>query len=256
MKSFYIVALLVLMVLVTGCGKGFEVANVPDHPMPEPKPEKLFVIATATIDVNSYGNLAAYKAKKPGLTSLLIPQAIAQVAQASGVVSVTYSNPGATAFTINTSGFMAGAYPSVSGNDLNMGSISVASLDDNSLKVCTGVGAPGNKCNRLYIRVFTLGSNVANTITSIAGFINTDSSYGIDVLAGSVLTPVGYNANANAAVVTNAATVYTYTIPGNMNRVKLSNTGAISFPLKADLSNAGSGNYEMRLVIQYALGYI
>lgn len=248
--------LLVAVLALTACGKGFEVAHVPDGPSPEPKPEKFFVIATATIDVNSYGNLAAMKAKKPNLLNLLIPQAIAQVAQASGVVSVTYSNPGATAFTINTSGFMAGAYPSVSGNDLNMGSISVASLDDNSLRVCTGVGAPNNKCNRLYIRVFTLGSNVANTITGIAGFINTDASYGIDVLAGSVLTPIGYNANSNAASVTNAATVHTYTIPGNMNRVRLSDTGAISFPLKADLSNAGSGNYEMRLVVQYALGYI
>lgn len=258
MNKLYMVFLLLAVLALTACGKGFEVAHVPDGPVPEPKPEKLFVIATATIDVSSYGDLAAYKAKKPSLMNLVIPQAMADVVQASGVISVTYTNPGATAFTVNTGSFMGGAYPTTVGNDLNMGNISVASLDDNSLKVCTGVGAPGNKCNRLYVRVFTLGSNVANTITGIAGLINVDSSpaYGIDVLAGSVLTPVGFNASANAAVVTNAATVFTYTIPVNMNRVKLSDTGAISFPVKADLSNAGSGNYEMRLVVQYALGYI
>lgn len=254
MKKLLLLA--ALLVLTTACGR-FEAVNF-DGPVPEPKPEKYFVIATATIDVNGYGDLAAYKHKKPNLMNLVIPQALADVAQASGVISVTYSNPGATAFTINTSTFMAGAFPSVSGTDLNLGTISVSNLDDNSLKVCTGVGAPGNKCNRLYIRVFTLGSNVANTITGTAGFLNVDASpvYGIDVLAGTVLTPVGFNANANAASVVNAATVTTYTIPNSLNRVRLSNTGAISFPVKADLSNAGNGNYEMRLVVQYALGYI
>ncbi len=180
------------------------------------------------------------------------------VTQASGVVSVTYSRPGVTSFNMDTSTFMAGSYPQVSGSYLDMGSISISALDDNSLKVCTGVGAPGNKCNRLYIRVFTLGSNISGSITGVSGFINTDSvpAYGIDVLAGTVPTPVGYNANQDAASVVNAATVFTYTISGGLNRVRLTDTGAINFPVKADLSNSGSGNYEMRLVIQYALGYV
>jgi hypothetical protein len=40
-----------------------------------------------------------------------------------------------------------------------------------------------------------------------------------------------------------------------MNRVRLSDVVNNAIPIKADLSNAGSGPYEMRLVVQYALGY-
>lgn len=217
-----------------------------------PLPEKLFVIQSAVVDTNAIG---ANYAKRNPLLNLLLPSAIAQ-AQGSGVVSVTYSNPSVTSFTLNTSQFMGGAFPTSDGETLQMGNISVATLDDNTLRVCTGVGAPANKCNRLYIRVFTLGSNISGSITNVAGFINTDASYGIDVKAGSVTTPIGFNSNSLAASVTNAATVFTYTIPNNLNRVRLTNTGSILFPITADLSNAGNGNYEMRLVVQYALGYV
>lgn len=245
---------MLLCIALAGCGKGFEVAHQPENPAPIDTPVTLFAVSSAVISVNAQGDLLAMN-KKPSLLNLIIPQAMAQ-AQANGVISVVYSNPGATTFTLNTSGFMAGSYPQVSGNDLQLGNLSVASLDDNSLKVCTGVGAPGNKCNRLYIRVFTLGSNISNSITGVPGFINTDGGYGIDVFAGSVATAIGYNASANANTVTNAAQVFQYTIPSNMNRVRLSDTGAISFPVKADLTNAGSGPYEMKLVVQYALGYV
>lgn len=257
-KSMWILLALIAILVLCGCGK-FEVVQHNSPPTPPPVPpmaETLFPIASALVTINSYGDLAALQ-KKPSLMSLILPTAHAQV-QASGVVSVTYSRPSATSFTLSTSSFMSGSYPNVSGDDLNMGNISINSLDDNTLRVCTGVGAPGNKCNRLYIRVFTLGSNIANTITGVPGFINVDATpaYGIDVLAGAVTTPIGFNSNQNATSVVDAATVFTYTIPGNMNRVRLSNTGPITFPMKADLSNAGNGLYEMRLVVQYALGYV
>lgn len=256
MKNLIFLAFLIVLV---GCGRGFEVRNYDAPPsVPENTTQTLFAVSSAIISVNAHGDLASMKVKKaPVYVSLLMSTAWAQ-AQASGVVSVTYSNPGATSFTLNTSSFMAGAYPQVSGDDLLLGNISLSALDDNSLRVCTGVGAPGNKCNRLYIRVFTLGSNISNSITGIPGFINTDSSspYGIDVFAGSVLTPIGFNSNQNANTVTNAATVYQYTIGNSTNRVRLSDLGAVSFPMKASLANAGSGTYEMKLVVQYALGYV
>lgn len=252
MKKLLVSSLLSMIVI--GCGK-FEV----NPPSKEKMPETLFVVQSAIVSLNSYGEVAFMnrQKEKPTIVGLLLPNAKAQV-QASGVVSVTYSRPGVTSFTLDTTGFMAGSYPSVTGEDLNLGSIAVSALDDNSLRVCTGVGAPSNKCNRLYIRVFTTGSNISNSITGVAGFINTDMtpSYGLPVLAGSVLTPLGFNSNANAPSVTDAANVLTYTIPGNMNRVRLTNTGAINFPVKADITNAGAGNYEMRLVVQYALGYV
>lgn len=221
-------------------------------------PVILVPIASATVTVGSYGDLAKLKQNSATkIVKLIIPSANAQV-QGSGVISVVYNNPGVSTFTLNTSSFMTGAFPSVSGDELNLGNISVQSLDDNTLRVCTGVGAPQNRCNRAYIRVFTLGQNISGSITNTQGFINVDSSpaYGIDVLAGTVTTPIGYNSNSLASSVTNAAQVFSYTIANNTNRLRLTNTGPISFPVKADLSNAGSGQYEMRLVVQYSLGYV
>ena len=246
--------LLLTTVLLFSCNSHLY-SYTPDHGQVQYDNVTLFPVASAVVNLNAQGVQSAFHKSYP-LLSLLMPKANAQVAQSSGVVSVTYSNPGATSFTISTSAFMAGSYPSVSGTDLNLGTISISNLDDNSLRVCTGVGAPSNKCNRLYIRVFTLGSNIDNTITGVAGFINTSGSYGVDVFAGSVSTAIGYNASATASTVTNAAQVFSYSIDNGTNRVRLNDTGAISFPVKADLSNAGSGLYEMRLVIQYALGYV
>lgn len=257
MKKF--LALIATLTL-TACGPGFQVLNGPNVPnVPTPPvvdSNVYFPVATATINVNSYGQIAALAKKKHmSIASLLISEAMADVAQGSATVNVTYTNPSATTFTINTAAFGTGM--TVTGTTLNMGNITVSGLDDNTLKVCVGVGAPGNKCNRLYIRVFTLGT-AAGGISGIAGFINkTDvaNPYGIDVLAGSVLTPIGFNASAIAASVTNAATIYTYTIPTATNRARLSNLAIPTIPVTADLSNAGNGNYEMNLVVQYALGY-
>lgn len=251
------VKLFLIAALLVGCGKGF---NSQDTELdsglrfqPLPADFVYFPIASATIKVSSLGDLAAL-AKKQNLklADLIIQKANAQVAQGSATVNVTYTNPGVTQFTINTSSF--GNAITVSGNDLNLGTISLNSLDDNSLRVCTGVGSPGNRCNRLFIRVFTLGT--ATGVTATSGFINVDGQYGIDVFAGNVLTAIGFNASPTASLVTNAATVYTYTIPNGTNRVRLSNLVNTPFPIKADLSNAGSGLYEMNLVVQYALGYV
>lgn len=253
MKTIYFV--LLLSILLTACGS-FKSVNQSQNLVETPV--LVVPIVSATITVGSYGDLAKLKQTMPEkFARLIIPNANAQV-QGSGVISVVYNNPGVSTFTLNTSSFMSGAFPSVSGDELNLGNISIQSLDDNTLRVCTGVGAPGNKCNRAYIRVFTLGQNISGSITNTPGFINVDASpvYGIDVLAGTITTPIGYNSNSMASSVTNSAQVFSYTIPNNLNRLRLTNTGPVSFPVKADLSNAGSGQYEMRLVIQYALGYV
>ena len=243
--------LLLVMMGMIGCAKGFR-ADLVDDNKKDGLPVAYFPIASATINISSYGNLAALGKKKHSVASLLIPQAIADVSQGSGTVNVVYNNPSATTFTLNTSALANSI--TVSGTDLNLGNVSLGSIDDNTLKVCVGVGAPSNKCNRLYIRVFTLGTATGG-ITNTAGFINTAGSYGIDVFAGSVLTPIGFNASPNAASVVNAATVYTYTIAANKNRVRTSDLSMPAVPIKADLSNAGNGAYEMNLVVQYALGY-
>lgn len=207
-------------------------------------------IASATINVVSTNDYAQYS--KPKIPWWMgINRAVASVSQGSATVAVSYSNPSVVSFSINTSAF--GTAMTISGTDLNLGSISIASLDDNTLRVCTGVGAPGNKCNRLYIRVFTLGT-ASGGVTNTSGFINVSDLYSLPVYAGNVSTEIGYNAAANASIVSNAAVVHTYTIPNGVNRVR--NLVIPSIPIKADLSNAGNGLYEMNLVVQYALGYV
>lgn len=214
----------------------------------------MFPVASAVINVTSYGDLAALaKKKKTSIANLLISQAFADVAQGSASVNVTYNNPGVSTFTVNTTALGTGI--TVTGNDLNLGTVSIGSLDDNTIRICTG--APANRCNRLYIRIFTLGTATGG-VTGTAGFINKSvltDVYGINVFAGSVPTAIGFNASPVAASVTNAATVYTYTIASNANRVRLSDLTNTPIPIKADLTNAGSGSYEMNLVVQYALGY-
>ena len=248
---------LVASLAFVGCGPGFHVNNGPTPgPAPQPQPDPLTYvpIASAVVNVSSYGDLAALaKKKNTSIASLLIPSAHADVAQGSATISVTYTNPGVTTFTVNTS--QLGNAITTTGDTLNLGTVSIGSLDDNTIRVCTG--APAQRCNRLYIRVFTLGTATGG-ITGVAGFINkslTTDPYGLPVYAGSVITPLGFNASPTAATVSGAATVYTYTIPNNANRVRLSDLVNTPIPIKADLTNAGSGNYEMNLVVQYALGY-
>lgn len=253
MKNIFLITMLIFAV---GCGSNSGGGGSPAAPITPDTPavdnNVYFPIVTATINVTSYGDLAFVKPKRNKMLDLIIPMAYAQ-AQGSATISVVYNNPSATAFAVNTAAF--GNALTVVGDELNFGTISVSGLDDNTLNVCTGVGAPGNKCNRLYIRVFTLGTAASGSITGVGGFINTAQSYGIPVYAGSVTTALGFNPSATAASVTNAATVYTYTIPNNRNRVRLNDLSIPSIPIKADLSNAGSGPYEMNLVVQYALGY-
>lgn len=242
--------LLLVCFSVIGCGPGFYVVD-------NPQPSVVFPVASAIINVSSNGDVVKlHNKKKNSIASLLISQAFADIAQGSATVNVTYNNPGVSIFTVNTTSLGTGI--TITGNDLNLGTVSIGSLDDNTIRICTGVGAPSNRCNRLYIRVFTLGTATGG-ITNTAGFINTSmltDVYSLNVFAGSVLTAIGFNSSPTAASVVNAATVYTYTIPGGTNRVRLSNLTNTPIPIKADLTNAGSGSYEMNLVVQYALGYI
>ena len=245
--------MLAIMALSSGCGQGFEALDgrggvVGTNPVDK---TVYFPVASATINVMTHGDLALMKKQKPSIMDLIIPKAYAQVAQGSATVSVVYNNPSATVFQVNTAGL--GSSVTVSGNDLNLGSFTVSGLDDNTLRVCSG--APANRCNRLVIRVYTLGTAMGG-ITNTAGFINTDGVYGIDVFAGTVTTPLGFNSSPTASAVTNAANVYEFTIPNGTNRIRLSQLSIPSVPVKADLSNAGNGRYEMNLVVQYALAYV
>lgn len=153
---------------------------------------------------------------------------------ATGSTNVAYVNAAAVNFSINNTNFVAGAF---TGETLSLGSVSLASLSDNNLKIC-GVGG-NQKCTSAIIRVYTTGS--------VAGFVHTDG-YGAPVFAGLLNpnSPVGLNTAGSVQV-------QTYTIPANKNKVKLSDFPSPTYSVTSDFSNAGSGNYSMVFVVEYVL---
>ncbi len=154
---------------------------------------------------------------------------------ATGTTVVSYNNAAAVGFTINIAALAPGAY---TGSTLSYGSISLATLSDNSLKVC-GVGGT-TKCNTAIIRMYTTGS--------VAGFVNTDESYGVPLYAGSLnpSSPLGLNSAGSVQV-------QTYTIPGSTHKLTMANFPSPQYNMSVDMSNAGSGQYDTNLVVEYAL---
>lgn len=154
---------------------------------------------------------------------------------ATGSTTVTYTNAASTNFTINVGSFTAGGF---TGEVLSLGSVSLATINDNNLKVC-GVGG-NTKCTSAVIRVYTTGS--------IAGFVNTDDAYGAPVFTGTL--------NPNTALGLNAAgsvPVQTLSIPANKNKVRLSDFPSPTYAVTSDFSNAGAGSYSMTYVVEYVL---
>jgi hypothetical protein len=232
-----VVGLIAIAVSLSGCGgrsyRGQPKPNAPGTPGDPPPllepgegeaPEDGYIVrARAFYDVYSSHEYSFYK--------FLMPTAYA----ATGATTVTYNNAAAVSFSINVSNFVAGGF---SGDTLSLGSVSLASISDNNLKIC---GVSNNqKCNKAIIRVYTTGS--------ISGFVNTNDTYGVPVYAGSLNpnTEVGLNAAGSVQV-------QTYTIPSNDNKVTLSDLPSPTYSVTSDFSNAGSGLYSMTFVVEYAL---
>lgn len=157
----------------------------------------------------------------------------------SGNTTVTYSNAVSTNFTINVSALAPSVTPTFNGDILNLGTVSVASLSDNNLKVC-GSGS-NQKCNQAIIRVYNTGS--------IAGFINSAENYSTPVFAGT-LNPT----NEIGLTAQNSVQVQLHTIPTSQHKIKLAaDFPSASYAITSDFSNAGVGAYTMVLVIEYAL---
>jgi hypothetical protein len=160
---------------------------------------------------------------------------ITQARAATGTTTVTYNNVASTNFSIDVASLGAAGF---SGDTLSLGSVSLASLDDNHLKVCNPGG--NTKCTKAAIRVYTTGS--------VAGFVHTVDLYGVDVFAGALNpnTPVGLNAGGSVEV-------QTYTIPNSKKRLKMIEFPSPTYSISSDFSNGGSGDYSMTLVVEYIL---
>lgn len=227
MRRFLVILQLVLMVaMMTACGKG---GGSQSPPVDVPVSDGSIVRGRAYLIVNSDGTIDYYDETaytKKFLLNLLISSAYAATAS----VPITYVNAAAVQYTITPSF----GSPTLTGDELDLGTIGLATIDDNSLKVC---GAGGNtKCTKAIIRLYTTGTS--------AGFIHSTDGYSVPVLSGG--NEIGLGA-ANAVIVQQV------TIASNKNRLRLSDFPAPTYPVKADMSNAGAGSYSMTLVMEYVL---
>ena len=126
----------------------------------------------------------------------------------------------------------------MNGNILELGVLSVSTLLDNHLRQCpSGPPGPGVRCSQAAIRVYTQGA--------IPGFVNlTDNTYGVPLLAEGNEVGLG---------VLNSVDLTTFNIPNNMNVLRLTNLSKTDFEIQSDFTNAGMGNYEVTLVVEYIL---
>lgn len=155
---------------------------------------------------------------------------------------VTYVSATTSQFSADPAGIVP--VESVDGETLDLGSVTLDQLKVNDLDQC-GVGND-EKCTSAVIRVYT--TEVTGFI-GIDGFVNTDQSYGVPVLAGE-----GTATESVGLTDTNAAFVDTYTIPANDRKLTTGDFNGVTYELEVDFTNGGAGSYEMNLVIELAVG--
>jgi hypothetical protein len=245
MKKLY---LFLMISLLSACGTGNTIPRVDPIPLPpmnKPSDEGI-IRARAEIDVQmNCDSLAMHNFYK---WFSLLPRAYA----ATGATTITYNNAGVIAFTLDQTNLAVS--PSFSGVTLNLGSLVLSNIDDNTLKVC-GVGG-NSRCTQAVIRIYNTNApaDALPSTSTIAGFVNVDDAadlYGVPVYAGSLNPSTALPYGAAGSVV-----VQTVSIPGNKKRLRLADFGAVgtrTYDVSADFSNAGSGQYKMRLVVEYVL---
>ena len=224
-----IIAGLIAMIL-SGCGKNLPTAAQSTPSLPPvgiAADDGSVVHGRAVVVVSNEQQTAMMKLFK----NFLMPSAYA----ANGSSTVTYTNVGSTNFTINVAALTASGF---TGNTLNLGSVALATISDNNLKVCGTGGA--TKCGSAAIRVYTTGST--------AGFVNTADGYGAPVYTGSM------NPSSQVGLLdAGSVQVQALTIPSNKHTVALADFPTPTYAVTADFSNAGAGSYSMTYVVEYVL---
>lgn len=152
------------------------------------------------------------------------------------VQPVTVTMAPSSTMTLDNSGFSS---PTITNGVMDFGSLKVATLNDNNLRVC---GAGGTSaCGTALIRIFTQG------VTG-AGIFNAADNFGAPLTA-SLTTPLTVG-----LLVANAAVMQTFTIPATKKVVRLADfSPAPNYNMKADFTNAGAGTYTTTIVVEYAL---
>lgn len=214
--------ILVLMLLISACGVNKE------DTVPSATPNE---VPSGTFESDEDG--VVVKGRAEVFVSSDTNGKLSYVSSGSSVV--TYTNAAATAFAINVGSLTPGTF---TGDTLSLGSITLSSLDDNHLKVC-GVGN-NQKCLKAIIRAYNSGS--------VAGFVHQVDNYGAPVYITGLNPSVALGLGS-----ANSVQTQTYTIPSNVNRVRLTHFPSPTYAVSSDFSNAGDGAFSMTLVLEYAL---
>lgn len=227
MKNVIILAFLALTACA-GQEQGFQPVALP--PIGNSPIDDSTVRALAFVTIQSSQQTAFHKILN---TLSLLPTAFAS----TGTTTVTYSLAPSVTFSINVAGLTGGTF---TGNTLNMGSISIATLSDNNLKICNPGG--NTKCTQAIMRVYTTGA--------VAGFVNISDSpqYGAPVYVGTL--------NPSTAITLNSPGVAVQQVTGmaaSKHTVVLSDFPTPTYAVTSDFSNAGTGSYSMGFVLEYAL---
>jgi len=219
------------MILTTGCGGYYVTDNSPTPDINLPPVGEINTEDNAVVRARAVLNVSS---EQPSLLTKFFNKLLPNAYAALASTTVTYTNAAAVNFTISTAGLVQG---SVTGTILSLGSITMSGVDDNHLKVCNPGG--NTKCTQAVIRMYNTGST--------AGLVHADG-YAIPVYAGTLNPSTALGLNVAGSV-----QVQNYTIPGNRNRVRLSNFASPTYAVTTDLENAGSGSFSMVLVVEYVL---
>lgn len=241
----YLWSMLLLLLLIS-CGKdnsGGVFYNSPS-PLDVVQDDGFVTIATATLDISQ---------EKEQLVSSLfrkygpISYAYAQTSVGNATASVTYTLSSGVTFTVTETL----SSPSLVGDNLNLGSITITGLDTRDLRIC---GSGSQKCNLAVIRVYTSPVLVPAGFEDLSGLVNT--SYLQDrESAPLMVNKPALNSNVGLGVA-NSTQVQTYTIPNNSNRLQLVSFPTPVYEFSANLENSGIGVYKARITIELALNRI
>lgn len=222
---------MVALITLTSCGRNTTKYG-PTPPLPPidtPLADNTVVHGRAFVTISS---------EKDDLFSLFIKKLMPSAYAASGSTTVTYTNAASTNFTINVAGLAPTFTPTFTGNTLNLGSVALATLSDNNLKVCNPGG--NTKCTSAIIRVYNTGAT--------AGFIQTVDLYAAPVFTGALNPAVALGLNSAGAV-----QVAVDAIPATQHKENLTDISPTTYAVTSDFSNAGAGAYSMVYVVEYAL---
>lgn len=244
----YIIALL----LLSGCGSTLETTGGYKAPQTIPHDTSPTVNTNDVVAVRGRIEISVSTEKESSMARLFKSLFLTNAYAATGATTVTYVNTGVLAFTLNTTNLATS--PSFTGDILNLGDIVLSNINDNTLKVC-GVGGT-TKCTQAIIRAYTITAPVdafpsTGTTQGFANVSDAGDIYGVPVYVGSLNPSTAIPYNSSGAVQTQVIA-----IAGNKNRLKLADFGTLSartYSVSADFSNAGTGQYKMRLVIEYIL---